>query len=129
MITLKLIAITFVWVMGIKISTADEMVFERLGKWGQRKVDEGHKIYEALMVCPWCLPSIHSLVGYAFAFGLNVIPFEWDWKLLIRYPLVVMGTSFLSGNIWNIYETINRVKERNEAQTDYYNSLLQNNDE
>lgn len=128
MITLKLIIITFIWVMGIKISTAEDMIFEKVGKWGKRKVDEGYKIFEALIVCQWCLPSFHSLIGYAFAFGLNIMPFEWDWKLLIRYPLVVMGTSFLSGMVWTSYETINRIKECNELEAEYYNSLLENKD-
>lgn len=34
--------------------------------------------------------------------------------------MVAFWASFLTGNIWNIYETINRIKERNEAQAEYY---------
>lgn len=114
--------------MGIKISTADGMIFERLGKWGERKVDEGYIIFEALIVCQWCLPSFHSIIAHAFAFGLGVLPMEFNWQLLIRLPLVIMGASFLTGNAWNIYETINRIKERNEAEAEYFNSVIENKD-
>lgn len=120
MILFQIVLLTFIWVMGIKISTSEGMIFEKLGEYGQRKVDEGHKIWEALIVCQWCLPSVHSIFGYAFAFGLGILPFEWDWELIIMWPLVVMGSSFLCGFTWNIYETINRVREKNEAEANYF---------
>lgn len=125
----KLILLTFIWVMGIKIVTSEGMLLEKLGKWGEKKVDEGHKIFNAIIVCPWCLPSIHSIFGYGFAFGLGVLPLIWDWKLLIMWPLVVMGSSFLCGNVWNLYETINRIKEKNEAEAAYYNTRFEETSE
>lgn len=122
-ILLKLIAITFILVMGVKISTAEGMVFEKIGEYGERKVKEGYKIFEALLVCQWCLPSIWSIPAHAFAFGLNILPFEFNWQLLIRWPLVIMGASFISGNAWNIYETINKIKEKNDVETEYYRNV------
>ena len=124
-IIFKLIIILSIWVLGIKIITAEGMLLEGLGKWGERKVDEGYKIFEALIVCQWCLPSFHSIFAYAFAFGLDIVPFVFDWKLVIMWPLVVMGASIITGNTWNIYETINRIKERNEAEAEYFNSLIE----
>lgn len=124
-VILKLIAITFALVMGVKISTAEGMIFEKIGEYGERKVKEGWKVFEALLVCPWCLPSIWSIVAHAFALGLGIIPFELNWKLLIRWPLVVMGASFVSGMAWTTYEMINRIKEKNEAETDFYLSALE----
>lgn len=128
-VLLQLILITFIWVMGIKISTAKGMIFEGLGNYAEKKVDEGHKIWEALVNCEWCLPSVHSLFGHAFAFGLGILPFEFNWQLLIRWPLVIMGTSLLSGLTWTIYLTINQVKERNEAETEYLKSLINQTEE
>lgn len=116
----NIIIITFIWVMGIKISTADGMVFEKLGRYAQRKVDEGYKIWEALVACEWCLPSVHSIFGNAFAMGLGIIPAEFNKELFIRWPLVIMGTSLLSGLTWTIYLTINKIKEKNEAEAEYF---------
>lgn len=113
--------------MGIKISTAEGMIFEKIGLWGEQKVKEGHKIFEALIVCQWCLPSFHSLIAHGFAFGLGILPFEFNWQLIIRLPLVIMGASFLSGNAWGIYETINRIRERNEAEAIYFETLNKEN--
>lgn len=124
-VVFKLIIILSIWVLGIKIATAEGMRFQSLGEWGQKKVDEGYKVFEALIVCQWCLPSFHSLFAYGFAFCLGIIPFEFDWKLIIMWPLVVMGASLTSGLTWTIYQTINAVKERNEAETEYFNSLIE----
>lgn len=116
---LKLIAITTIWVLGLKIATSENMVLEKVGQYGKAKVEEGKKIFEAIIVCQWCMPSIHSLVGYGFAFGLGILPLQWNWQLLIRYPLVVMGASFCSGMLWLLYETINRIHDRNEVELKY----------
>lgn len=127
-ILFKLIIIVSIWVLGVKIATSNDMVLQSLGKWGQEKAKK-YKIFEALIVCPFCMPSIHSMIGYLFAFGLEILPFEFDWKLIIRYPLVVMGASIVSGFTWTSYEIGNRIKERNELEAEYYNSLLENKDE
>jgi hypothetical protein len=109
--------------MGVKISTTEGMIFEEIGNYARRKVDEGHKIWEALIVCEWCLPSVYSIFGHVFAIGLGILPFEWSWQLLIRWPLVVMGASISSGLIWTIYLMFNQIKENNMAQTDFYKNI------
>lgn len=106
----QLIAICSIWTLGIKIATAKGMVLEKLGEWGEKKVEEGYKIYEALFVCHWCMPSIHSLVAIEFAFGIGIIE-HFTWNLLAYYPLVVMGTSMLNGLIWGHHEKTNAAKE------------------
>ncbi len=120
----QLILITFIWVMGIKISTAEGMIFEKIGNYGKRKVDEGNKIWDAVIVCEWCLPSIHSVFGTAFAMGLGLIPFEINKELFIRWPLVIIGASLISGLTWLAYTTISRIKEKNEIEVDYYKKLI-----
>lgn len=110
LLLLKLILLTAIWVLGIKIATAEDMVLEKLGNYGKQKVEEGYKIFEALWVCEWCMPSVHSIIGYAFAVGLDIIN-GFDWKLVILYPLVVMGTSVVTGFTWNYLEKSNAITE------------------
>jgi len=129
MITLKLILITCTCVMGLKIALSKGMLLERLGEWLEYKVEEEKKKIYNLFICQWCMATLQSIVAHAIAFGLGILPMEWNWQLLIRWPLVVMASSFICGNAWNIYETINRVRERNEAERDYYDSLLKDQSE
>lgn len=124
MILLKLISITFILVMGLKIAMSNDMLLEKIGNYFEDMVDKGYKIFE-LFICPWCMPTLFSIVAHGFAIGLAIIPMEWNWQLLIRWPLIFMASSFLCGNAWNIYETINRIREKNEAQANYFNSLFE----
>lgn len=112
---LKMIMITFIIVMGLKITMSEGMVLERLGAYLEKKVDEGNKVFD-LFICPWCMPTLQSLTAHLFAFGLGILPLEFDWQLLVRWPLIVMGSSFVCGNAWNIYGAINSVRERNDIQ-------------
>lgn len=124
----KLIVLTVIIVMGLKISMSEGMIFEKLGKYFERKVDEGYKGFD-IFICAWCMNSLQSITAHVFAFGLGVLPFEFNWQLLIRWPLVIMGASFVSGNLWNTYETINKVKEKNEQEAKYFeNSNNSDND-
>lgn len=119
---LKLIGISFICVMGLKIVMSEGMLLEKLGKFFEKKIDEGNKIYD-LFYCQWCMGTLQSITAHFFAFGLGILPFEWNWQLLIRWPLVVMGTGFVSGIAWTIYQTINDIRERNQIQAKYYNNV------
>lgn len=123
MTTIKLIAITVVLVLSLKIVMSQGMLLERLGNYFERKIDEGYKVFD-LFYCQWCMGTIATFPAYFFAFGLGILPFEWHWQLLIRYPLIVGATSIIAGNIWNVYVTINAIKENYEIQSKYYQSLL-----
>ena len=101
----QLILITTIWCLGVKIVTAEGMALEKLGRWAEKKVNEANKIYEPLLTCHFCLPSIHSLFGYAFAVGIGVIA-EFEWKLVFMWPLVVMGSSVLCGCMWEIIQIL-----------------------
>lgn len=120
----KLILLTTIWCLGIKIITAERMAFDNVGRYAQRKVEEGKIIFDPLIACEWCMPSIHSLIGYSFAIGLGIIT-HFYWTLVIMYPLVVIGASVGTGFTWNAYLTMNSIKERNESQTDFYDGLHQ----
>lgn len=127
MITIKLIGITVVLVLSLKIVMSEGMLLEKLGQYFERKIDEGHKIYD-LFYCQWCSGTLQSITAHLFAFGLGIIPFEWNWQLLIRWPLIVGATSIIAGNFWNLYLAVNQIKERNEAETNYLKSLLDTNE-
>ncbi len=114
---LKLIALTSIWVLGLKIVTSKGMLLEKFGTWAETKVEQGQKIFEAVIVCQWCMPSIHSIVGYLFAY---VIGIPMSWRIVACYPIIVMGSSLVCGLTWLIYETLNRVHDRNEIQQRYY---------
>lgn len=113
--------------MGLKVVMSKGMLLEKLGLFFERKIDEGNKWYD-LFYCQWCMSTIQSVTAYFFAFGLGILPFEFDWKLLIRWPLIVMGASFINGNLWNLYQATNAIKERNELEAEYYDSILENKD-
>lgn len=111
-----IIFFTSVWVLGIKIVTSPGMILEKVGEWGGKKVREGHRIYEALLVCHYCMPSIHSIIGYSFAIGIGVV--EFHWRLLISYPIVVMGSSLINGLVWGW-------KDKIDNESKYYENAEQ----
>jgi hypothetical protein len=121
----KLIAITYILVMGLKIAMSEDMLLEKVGDYFEKKAKQ-NRVFD-LFICPWCMGTLQSIVAHFFAFGLGILPFVWNWQLLIRWPLVVMGTSLLAGMTWTVYETINRIKEAREAEAAYYDSLIQLN--
>lgn len=124
MITIKLIGITVVLVLALKIVMSEGMLLERLGFYFEKKIDEGNKVFD-LFYCPWCMSTLQSIVAHFFAIGLDVIPAEWNIQLLIRWPLLVGGGSIIAGNIWNIYTTINQIREKNQAEAEYYKMFFE----
>lgn len=121
----QLIIITSIWCLGVKIVTAEGMLLEKLGVYAKRQVEEGNVIWDALIACEWCLPSIHSLLGYSFALVLGVIT-HFEWKLVFMYPLVAMGASLLNGLIWNYHLKSNSEKEANESIKDAADIMIEN---
>lgn len=121
----KLIFITSLWTLAIKIATSEGMVFEKLGKYGEKKVKEGYKIFEALWVCQWCMPSIHASIGMAFAFGLGIIQY-FTWNLLIYYVLTVCGSSLVNGLIWGFHLKQNAEKECMDSVRELADIMIEN---
>lgn len=103
----------------IKISTHDGMLFEKVGKFGEKKIKQGYKIFEALWICEWCMPSIHSLIGFGFGFAIGVID-VFSWKLIAYYPLCVGGASLCCGLIWEFYNLMVANKMYYENGQQYY---------
>lgn len=123
-ILFKLITITTIWCLGIKILTSKGMLLQSIGDYGHKRVSEGKLIFDPLIACEFCLPSIHSIIGYSFAIALGVIT-NFSWSLVFMYPLVAMGSSIECGFIWNGYLTMINIQERNQIQSEYYDSLCQ----
>lgn len=121
------IVLTVIIVLGMKIAMSEGMLLEKLGRYFEQKIDEGYKIFD-LFYCQWCGGTFYGIVAYFFAFGLGLLPFEWDWQLLIRWPLITMGSSIIAGNLWNIYLTINSIREKHETEHEYLKSLMYEED-
>lgn len=111
----ELIVLCSIWNIGIEIIFSDGMALQSVREWAESK---DSKWYEVLFYCIWCRPSIHSLVGYMAAIGIGLID-KFEWKLIYMYPLVVCGTSAISGIVWSVYKLI-------EIKTLYYKHKEQN---
>lgn len=106
-IILKIMFLNVLWVFAWKIATEEGMILEKLGSWGSRKVDEGYRIFDGLITCPWCLPNFHGiLIVWPLAFLLEIVPLEWDWKYLAIHVFVVGGASFICGTLWTALQTL-----------------------
>lgn len=97
--------IFFTWalVFGVRISTNEGMVFEKIGEYAKDQLKEGRKIWEALVLCPYCLSSIWSVPAIGLYFLINT---ETNLKLLFAYPVIVGFTSLLSGMTWSFFEVL-----------------------
>ena len=118
----ELITICVIWCIGIKIVTSQGMVLEKLGEWAEKKVEDGYRIYEPLLVCPYCMPSIHTAIAIGFSFGMGVID-TWSWHLLFMYPIVAMASSFINGFLWKAHQKQNAEHEFLESAKDTFDSV------
>lgn len=101
------IVILTIWCLGITIVTQPGMLLYFVREWAEQKKSIW---YEPLVLCHWCLPSIHSVVSYGFAIGIGIIE-HFSWSLIFMWPLVIMGSSILTGIIWSAYLLID-IKSR-----------------
>lgn len=124
LILLKLSFISFLCVMALKIAMSDKMLLSNLGEYFEKKVDEGNKVFD-LFICPWCMGTLQSITAHLFAFGLGILPLSFNFKLLIRLPLIIFLTSISAGLVWTIYLTINSIKEN----YDLHNNFLKEGEE
>lgn len=113
-VLLKLIALTSIWILGLTIATSKGMVLYFIR---QKLESLENKIFEPVILCHWCMPSIHSIFGYAFAYAINVIDLSL-FQVIVYYPLVVMGSSIACGFLWSGYKLV-------EKLTEYYTHMEQ----
>jgi hypothetical protein len=110
-ILFQIIVLTSIWVLGWTIVTQQGMLLYSIREWAE---GQGSKILEPVILCHWCMPSLHSVFGYIFAFSLGLLP--PDPAMLFIYPLVVMGSSLCCGMIWTLYQYLS-------AKTEFYNKM------
>lgn len=122
-VLLKLAFFTVITVLAWRIAVSEDMIFEKIGKWAEKKVDEGHKIFE-LLICVWCMGSIWSIVGWSLAYLTGVVKASEfnDWRIIFFYPCCVFISSIVCGFTWTIYLTINQIKDKNEIEAKYLES-------
>lgn len=100
---LGMIFFTLALVFGVRISTHEGMVFEKIGEYADRQLEKGQRIWEALILCVYCLPSVWSLFGIGLYFLINP---ETNLRLLFAYPVIIGFTSLLSGMTWSVFEML-----------------------
>ena len=109
MFFLLTIFFTFAIVWGIKISTSNGNVFEKIKDFLEKNLSE--KLFKWVVDCPYCMPSLYSIFGYVFYYiYIGYI----DWGRLFFYPIIVGASSFVCGILWVINETINEKKKHIE---------------
>jgi hypothetical protein len=105
MILTLAILFTVVLVLGATIATQQNMIGYGLRVKADKK---GLKIFEPIILCVWCMPSLWSLFGYGFSFLYCGIEF----KMLLFYPVVVAANIILCGTIWGVIQII--IKKSND---------------
>lgn len=116
-----LITITSIWILGLTIITQEDMAFDFVREYADKKAEGGQKIFKPLIACTWCMPSVHFVFGYLFAIGLGVVSI--GWHLVIMIPLVIMGSSLVCGLIWSFYEMISAKTSMMIAEEKYYTQV------
>lgn len=108
---LELILITSIWTLALTAASQPSMVLYRARVWAEQQGNWTDPIIK----CYWCMPSLHSLISYGFAIGMELIN-GFSWSLIVIYPLVVCGASVLNGIVWS---TITLLLKK----IDYYDNL------
>lgn len=120
---LKILVMDVIWILGWKVVTGDSMLLEKVGQWGEKKYDEGYKIMDGLVICPFCLPNLHAIILiWPIAFLTGFVPFEWEWRYLIVHGFVACAASFICGTTWTLFKTMqfkNKYWEHKE-QNEYF---------
>lgn len=97
------------WTMGWRVVISEGMLLEKLGKWAEEKA-KTNKLFD-ILVCPWCIPNVQGLLFvYPLAYGMGILN-GFHWEYLMMYPFCLGGASFISGMLWNIYLTMNQMKD------------------
>lgn len=117
MILLKIIILNVIWILGLKVATSEGMVLHFIARYAESKES---LIWEPVILCEWCMPSLHSVIAYVFAIGIGIIS-SFSWKLVWIYPLVVLSSSVACGVIWKLMDLINVVYSfyKNQGESAY----------
>lgn len=93
------VAISF----AVRVSTTEGMVFEKIGKYAEGELDKGHKYWEALVLCPYCVVSTYSLFGGLTFF---LVTGSFDYHLLFAWPVIIGFSSLVHGMVWSVFELL-----------------------
>lgn len=95
----ELITITSILVLAYTIVTQEKMLLHGIRRWANKLHDEGHIWTEPVFLCHWCMPSVWSLFGFFFAWGIGLIQ-RFTWNMGFYYVLCVGGSSLVCGLVW-----------------------------
>ena len=107
LLTIKMIFICSLLVLGATIVTQEGMLLHSIRAWAEK---QSGKIWETIILCPWCMGSTWSIGAFLIALGVGVID-SFEWKLLLLYPLVVCGSSVVCGMTWTLYRLMAEITE------------------
>jgi hypothetical protein len=101
-------------VLGITIVTQEGMALYSLRQDAELN---GSKALEPIILCEWCMPSVYSLLGYAYTYIL----YGWDIKYLLFYPITVAVSSLICGTVWGFCKILIHDLKRinNESENDF----------
>jgi hypothetical protein len=87
----------------VKISTSEDMVFESLGNYAVEQNEKGNRIWETLVLCPYCMASFYSLFGYLFYYLIFDIT---NWRIFFAAPVIIGASSLIHGLVWSVFELL-----------------------
>lgn len=90
--------------IGATIATQKGMVFFSFRENLEEKANgKRYSIYDAVLLCHWCMPSIWTVAGYFF----SMLYLEsFDFYNLLFYPICVCASSILNGIIWGLHNKL-----------------------
>jgi hypothetical protein len=107
------ILITSVIILALTIASQEDMIFHFFQAWGEEKEKQGKWWAKPLITCPSCMPSVYSILGYVFAWVLNV---EITWRTIVMYPVAVGAASVIVTFLWTAYLWV-------DAQIPYFRNI------
>lgn len=116
---LYLIFFTSSIVLAWRTAISKSMILECIGNYAEYKIERGEK-WRDIYSCPWCLPTIGTLVSWIFMFSLEVVPFTFDWTYVAIHLIGWWSCAFICGMAWTYYLTMNAKKESYEASKEYH---------
>lgn len=94
-----------IWVLGLTIASQEGMILFFIREYAEEKYESGKSVFKPIILCIWCMASMHSIFGYIFAFIIGDLH-EKYLRALAAYPIVVMMSSLVSGLTWTVYQYI-----------------------
>lgn len=114
---LTIIIFTTFWCMGLVTVTGEGMALQSFKDYSENKKA---KIWMAVILCHLCMPTIHSIFGYAFYFIYvhYAKGHEINWNLLYMYPIIICGSSLLNAFCYETVGVLSSLHQKLKSEND-----------